>query len=313
MSLKLTVLLASHNGAGTLPRVLEGYAQNCSPNCEWEIIVVNNASTDNTEILLREFLSRLPLKLAFEAHPGKNKALNSGLKLVTGSAMILTDDDAVPDVDFLRKWEATIKNNPKIDVFGGNIDLIFDAPLPEWHLESKSHFGELYAYQKDRKNGPVEATGIYGPNMAVGPRVVRDGLHFNENIGPAVGNSVYAMGSETELCRRLSDAGYALAFASGPTVSHIVRAHQTTPEYMRQRAYRLGRGAALQQWMAGDIRQTPSSEIRTVFRKLKSTVRSILMTAATMQLGKRARFEAQWELLFFKGYRDQLVSLRNSG
>ena len=312
VSLKLTVLLASHNGAGTLPRVLEGYTQAHAPHCDWEIVVVNNASTDTTNAILEDFQARLPLKFKFEGLPGKNRALNSGLDLVTGTAIILTDDDAVPEAGFLRNWEDAIQKHPDTDVFGGTVDLIFDAPLPEWHQSSKSHFSELYAYRKGMNDGPVEATDIYGPNMAVGPRVVRDGIRFNEDIGPAAGNSAYAMGSETELCRRLSDAGYSLSFVSSPAVSHIVRPHQTTPDFMRQRAYRLGKGAALQQWIAGDIKRTASGKFRTFLRKLRQGIRGMGLKVSTLHPGQRERFEAQWELDFFKGYSDQLSSLRNS-
>lgn len=310
---KLTVMFATHNGANTLPRVLDAYTRAHAPTCDWEIIVVDNASTDQTGQILEKYASLLPLKAAFEATPGKNRALNTGLPLVTGTAMILTDDDAIPQPDFLQQWEKTFNDRPDVDVFGGSIDLLFEAPLPDWHARSKSHFTELYAYRQDVADGPVEPTEIYGPNMALGSRPVADGIRFDESIGPAAGNAAYAMGSETELCQRLSREGYTLGFSAGPSVSHIVRNHQTTPEFLTRRAYRLGRGAALQQWVAGEIDKTKPGPVRALARALRTRLRRLKLKSATFQSDPLKKFEANWELNFHKGYTDQLHDLRAFG
>lgn len=71
-SAKLLVLLATHNGCNVLPDVLEGYAAVEAPERPWAIVVVDNASTDETSDILRSFQERLPLIVLHEPIPSKN-------------------------------------------------------------------------------------------------------------------------------------------------------------------------------------------------------------------------------------------------
>ena len=97
----LTVLLATHNGAGTLPRVLEAYQRLTPPMGGWRVVLVDNASTDDTPAILKDFASRLPLLALRTERRGKNVALNLGLEHVDGDLVVLTDDDAVPEAEWL--------------------------------------------------------------------------------------------------------------------------------------------------------------------------------------------------------------------
>ena len=75
----LTVLIATHNGADTLPVVLEAYTKLKAPDGDWKLVIVDNGSTDSTNETIRAFTRRLPLTYVFEPRRGKNRALNTGL------------------------------------------------------------------------------------------------------------------------------------------------------------------------------------------------------------------------------------------
>ena len=63
----VTVLLATYNGAGTLPKALNAYCQLQAPRAGWKLVVVDNGSTDGSKELVYSFMDRLPLTLRWSS------------------------------------------------------------------------------------------------------------------------------------------------------------------------------------------------------------------------------------------------------
>lgn len=298
----MTVVLASHNGAGTLPRVLDGYAT-LEASFAWNMIVVDNASTDGTADIVKEYASRLPVTLLSEDEPGKNKALNKAVEQELGAFVIFTDDDAVPEEGFLSAWQETAKRATEYDLFGARIDAEFLQPPPSWLNAVQAHFPEIYA-TNDREEGPIRAADIFGPNMAVRRRVLDNGHRFDESIGPTARNANYGMGSETEFCTRMERQGYRAWFTSGPRVRHLVRPNQMTREFVFRRAYRHGLGFGMRSTMAnrdaaaGDGPGRPS---------LRAKILDIALdVGASVPLGSVSD-RSNWQRSWRKGFRDGLA------
>lgn len=307
---ELSVLIATHNGAAYLSRVLNGYLALGEPDFRWEIIIVDNASTDRTSEIIADFAQRLPIVARFESKPGKNRALNSGLSSVRSEIIVLSDDDAIPHAGFLTAWRAAFLANPEVDLFGGSIVPLFDIPLPDWMSKAKPHFEELYSRRECVPTGPIEADYIFGPNMAVRRRVTQGGIMFDEGVGPRAGQKIYAMGSETAFCRAVAEAGYTLWFDSAPTVSHIVRGNQVTPAYIHARARRMGYGTARKQFLDGKIQVRPAQGLRQFFRVARNLLRRAVSRLALLTPNVEARFEARWQIEFDRGYQMGVTQLR---
>jgi glycosyltransferase involved in cell wall biosynthesis len=236
----ISVLLATYNGAKTLERVLARYEALHAPPGGYEIIVVDNASTDATPAVLRDHAQRLPLLAMRTEQRGKNRSLNAGLARCTGDLILFTDDDALPEPDLLLRHCATAAAQPDFDLFGGHIDPDWPSPCPEW-IDRLVHKGAVFALTPpDLKTGPVQADKLWGPNMAVRRRVFDAGHRFDESVGPAAGQ--YMMGSETEFTGRVESLGYRAWFDAEARVGHIIRPHQMEREWIVQRGFRLGRG-----------------------------------------------------------------------
>ena len=77
----LTVLIATRDGAPTLPRVLDAYCRLLAPEGGWRLLIVDNGSVDGTAALLDGYTRRLPLRRLHEPRPGKNVALNHALEI----------------------------------------------------------------------------------------------------------------------------------------------------------------------------------------------------------------------------------------
>jgi glycosyltransferase involved in cell wall biosynthesis len=308
--IELTVLLATRNGANVLPRTLDGYVRQAEVDFSWKLIVVDNGSTDETPDVIKQFQAKLRLDALVDPVPGKNRALNMGLKTIEGNTVVLSDDDAIPHPGFLTAWRNALQMKPECDVFGGSIIPLFDLPPPEWMARTEIKFVELFASRQDLPEGPIDPHEIFGPNMAVRRTVIANGIRFNERIGPNGADPNYAIGSEHDFCLNATRRGHKTWFTPEPTVWHIVRAHQLTFEYWRKRAYRLGRGVAQRQWEMGVLGQHQRSPVVsaaiTAWRKsYRALLRARMITPVPLK-----RFKAAWEYHFYCGYHDEYVRRR---
>jgi glycosyltransferase involved in cell wall biosynthesis len=295
----LTVLMATHNGAATLPRVLGAYLEMSHPSGGWRLVVVDNASNDKTQEILKSFVGRLPLISLHTEQRGKNVALNIGLSQIDGDIVVLTDDDAVPEENWLVTWRNVADKQHDFDIFGGKINPIWPENLPIW-IPRLVNLGATYAITPEElTSGPVPATQIWGPNMVIRTTVFRDGHRFNEEFGPQAAQ--YIMGSEVEFTCRLEQLGHRAWFAADSIVGHIIRTNQLDRKWIIKRAYRLGRHMLHQE--RGAI--PPSTKLlrgapRWKYRQLISAYINAWLGFARGNFDQK--FLADWEISFLHGY-----------
>jgi glycosyltransferase involved in cell wall biosynthesis len=128
--MKLSVLIPTFQRPDDLLRCLAAVCrQTRQPD---QVIVVVRREDSKTWKALARF-SACPLDVIAVERPGVVHALNSGLAVVTGEAVAITDDDAAPHVDWLEKIERTFLSDPAIGGVGGR-DIIGGRPNPEDRL-----------------------------------------------------------------------------------------------------------------------------------------------------------------------------------
>lgn len=296
----LTVLMASHNGAATLPAVLEAYCRLIAPAGGWSLLLIDNDSDDATAALAAGYAGRLPLRLLREARRGKNAALNTGLAAALAAPgdgaelLVFSDDDAAPRPDWLLRLSEAAAAQPGFAVFGGAIVADWGAAPPDWVLRQVP-LGLTYGLTApDLAEGPVFPGLVWGANMAVRRAVFEAGHRFDEAIGP--NGASYAMGSETELTRRLHAAGRRSWFVPAAVVAHHIRPAQLGAADILRRAWRFGRGKFRQ--------DTPG-----LFPQLFGVPRWMYKRALLEALGwlgargdAERRFRHRWELAYLRGY-----------
>ncbi len=298
---RLTIMLATFNGAGWIGKVLEGYRQQRGADFPWALVVVDNGSTDATADIAARYAETLPMIVVEERRPGKNAALNRGLELAAPAGScdyIFTDDDAVPAPDFLAAWMKTLTDRPSHALFGGTVHPCF-AGIDQSVSRQYAHWHpEIYAVN-ERPEGEIPPGAIFGPNMAVSGELIRAGFRFNEAIGPSSADPAYPMGSETEFCVRVArEAGVRCWFAPEPAVQHIIRPNQATEAFILARAYRHGRGCATKD---GPVGTGPAHAIKARLLIARFTIGGLL-----------GRTEARWNAAWHKGFRAGLHDARSS-
>jgi len=296
----LTVFMATRNGAATLPRALAAYVALRPPAGGWKLVVVDNGSADDSAAIVRSFADRLPLVVLTEPRPGKNRALNRALAELEGDLAVFSDDDALPEPDWLVALREAADRQPAHDVFGGGILPAWDGEPEPWVRDWVRAVPVYGVHDEPRDDGPCDPTRVFGTNMAVRAKWFRAGYRFDEQLGPD-GTTTYAMGSETEFSLRLVlNEGVACWHCAAARVRHIIRPRQLTRAFVLQRAFHLGR------CVKRESRQRAAAGQPHVPRGAAAIVRGLArhfaaLVAARFAGDARRAFEARWQLNVWYG------------
>ena len=188
---KVSVVVCSFNGANTIRDTLEGLKNLAYPS--FEVIVINDGSTDETPTIAEEFDVKL---LSTENH-GLGNARNTGWQEATGDIVAYIDDDAYPDPHWLHYIAHTFQTTDFVGVGGPNIAPPGDGPIADCVYNAPG--GPVEVLLTDR-----EAEHIPGCNMTFR----RDSLAAIDGFDPRF----RAAGDDVDLCWRLQDQGGKIGF-----------------------------------------------------------------------------------------------------
>src|SRR5208337_5666748 len=121
----ISVVVCTYNGKRTIRACLEGLRRVDYPN--FEVIIVNDGSTDGTEIIAKEY----GFRVISIPNGGLSNARNIGMRAAKGEIVAYIDDDAVPDPQWLTYLAATFLSTDHVGVGGPNIPPADDGPVAE--------------------------------------------------------------------------------------------------------------------------------------------------------------------------------------
>ncbi len=305
----LTVFIATHNGADTLPRVLASYTRLLPPQGGWKVVIIDNGSDDDSARIAGSFAGRLPLVCLAEPRRGKNRALNAGLRQLEGDLAVFSDDDSLPETDWLVRLRTAADHHPEYAVFGGRILPIWDANADDWILQWVRMGPAFSVTDAAQEEGPCDPTKVWGPNMAIRAEWFRRGYRFDERLGPN-GSATYSLGGETELTLRLAIAEQVECWhCKEARVHHIVRARQMTRAWILKRAFQLGRCVrreSMQKAAAG--RPHVPRGAAAICTWLAREV--VNLASAHRSVDARRVFDARWQLNLWCGCLYEALSAR---
>ncbi|HEV7719089.1 MAG TPA: glycosyltransferase family 2 protein [Arsenicitalea sp.] len=240
---EVTVLFSTYNGAKTLPQMLDALCKSTLPHSRWKLVAVDNNSTDASREILESYRDRLPLEVHFEPKQGKEHALALGFRQLEGELVILTDDDVIPEPDWIEQFLKLAEEQPDYDIFGGLIEPYWERPPAPWLLQLPAEcMNILYALNGDVPEGPVPAGLIFGPSSAFRRSIVGADYTVHDGLGPNASVVQYPMGQDTAFALRLERQGAKAFHSRRPRLRHTVRANSMDEAWVLRRAERYGMG-----------------------------------------------------------------------
>lgn len=249
----VTVAICTRNRAQLLRQTLEQMTRLRIPDgIDWELLVVDNNSTDSTEMRVAEFSTRLPVRLLFEPKPGKSHALNLAVREAAGDYIAFTDDDVLVDEDWLVEYGGAFRRWPEATVFGGPIDAWIEGQLPAWLHRVWPRVKGVYGVlppgdgRVEYQNGP----GPFGANMAVRTRDQRR-YPYDPQLARQPGSPM--RGEETAVVQAMLRDGLIGRWVPSARVRHFIPKSRQTIASLREHFFGLG----LYDGLHDDFRNVP--------------------------------------------------------
>ena len=248
-----SIIVCTYNRAESLRDTLRALrAQKTSPSRRWEVVVVDNNSKDHTRKVVEEVQREWPLlRYEFEQAQGLSHARNHGIAAAQGGVLLFTDDDVLPEPDWL---ETTLAGMDKYqaDACGGYIAPIWETPPPAWLTE---RFYGFLAIRTDRTDDyPITqaSQAPFGANMAMKRTVFDRVALFDTNRGRK--GNVLASGEDGEMFERILKADLKAVFLGRSRVHHKVEAFRLTKSYFRRWRLQTSLNIAQSRRLAGERR-----------------------------------------------------------
>jgi glucosyl-dolichyl phosphate glucuronosyltransferase len=231
--MKITVILCTFNRCEILANALESVARSILPDAvDWEVLVVDNNSSDRTSDVVRSTSERYPgrFRYLFEPQPGKSRALNAGIREARGNLLAFIDDDVVVEPTWLQNLTAALNKGECAGVAGSILPEGSFSP-PRWiPLKDQHALAPLAIFNPDREAGPLNESP-YGANMAYQKRVFGRYGGFRTDLGPEPGSGNPQKCEDSEFGHRLLTAGETLRYEPTAVVYHSVPSNRVQKKY----------------------------------------------------------------------------------
>jgi glycosyltransferase involved in cell wall biosynthesis len=248
MTIHVSVVIATYNRDRLLEGTLNALAaQEVPGSLPWEVIVVDNNSSDTTAQVVAAFskITATPVRYVFEPWQGVSRARNRGIQKARGSIIAFTDDDVLPAPDWIAQISAAI-DRWGADGVGGRILPRWEVLPPRWLTENRHLLNCLAIMDVEQSRVlryPLDTQPkVWGSNMAFRREVFERVGGFDPRRG-AVGKRLFR-GEETDLINRALESGLTIAYDAALTVFHRIGPDRMRKAYFRRLTFDDAEGEA---------------------------------------------------------------------
>lgn len=239
----LSIVICSYNRANYISGALDSLYHQSAGLDNFEAIIVDNNSTDNTADVFKQWRSSHAngsFTYLTESKQGASFARNTGAKGAKGHWLCFMDDDAIANSNYVENIIKHIKTKPEAIGFGGRIIPKYIPSAPEWMSYYVSSLVGNFDYAPTAcafENGkyPLES------NMIVKKDIYDSIGGFNTEL-PGVLGTLRIGGEGKELFYKILALGHTIYYDPKICVEHVVEVKKLTPEYMYRVASGIGRG-----------------------------------------------------------------------
>ncbi|MFH1509080.1 MAG: glycosyltransferase family 2 protein [bacterium] len=229
MNKSITVVICTYNRAQLLKMALLSLVDQTLDKSDFDVIVVDNNSTDDTKEISKSFENKLNLRYVVEKNQGLSYARNKGIEECQTNYISFLDDDAKANNDWLEIAYRTIKKK-RPEIFGGPIYPFYITKKPKW-------FRDEYEIRKPLKKSSYIDTKkkfLSGSNIFINQNVFEKIGRFDLNLGMK-GNNEISVGEETKLQLIAYKNGIKRYFSKKLIVYHLVTEEKMKVKYIIKR------------------------------------------------------------------------------
>jgi glycosyltransferase involved in cell wall biosynthesis len=239
-NLGVSIIVCCHNSSELLPATLRHLKAQVAAGVPWEVVLVDNASTDSTANLARDIWEdsppSAPLKIVHESRLGLAFARQRGIAEATYEFLCFIDDDNWVDPDWVRNVWDVMRDHPEVGACGGLSKPEFGGPPPPWFAE----YSHLYAVMPEsQQTGNVPHSRLlWGAGLTLRRSALARLSEFDfESVLVGRTGKQLSSGEDTELCLALRMAGWSLWLEPRLHFNHYLPSKRLDWNYLRRLAF----------------------------------------------------------------------------
>ncbi len=240
--MRISVILCTYNRSQSLARTLESVAEQILPNSiDWEVLVVDNNSKDQTRDVVEDFCRRYSgrFRYLFEPRQGLSHARNAGIREARGDVLAFTDDDVILEATWLRNLTSTLQDGVWVGA-GGRILPEQTFVPPRWLSVNERHALAPLAIFDGGPSSYQLTDPPFGASMAFEKKLFDKYGVFRTDLGRCAEGML--SNEDTEYGQRLLNAGERLRYEASAIVYHPVTESRMQKKYFL--AWWFGKGRA---------------------------------------------------------------------
>lgn len=222
----VSVVISTFNRCEQLQKALDALLAQTT-RVSFEVIVVDNNSTDDTKTVVAERLSRAPhMRYVFEPAQGLPHARNAGIRAASAPIIAFTDDDVEVGAEWVETVKRAFDDHPDVDMIGGRVRPIWPASVPPW--VTPNQLGPFAL--GERGDAPIRVSADYAAPCLVGANFA-----FRREVFDRVGlfDPAYTKSQDREIQLRLWRAGGVGLYVPWLVINVEIPADRLTKRYFR--------------------------------------------------------------------------------
>jgi len=267
--MNLSVVMSTFNRPNDTLRFLESLEKTVTRRgVQWEVVVVDNNSTDNTAAVVASYINRAryPLRLITEHQQGRSAGINAGIRACSGGYLAFTDDDVLVTPEWVQGIVDYFDKHPEAGCIGGMVKLFNpdDAPIT---ISTSSVYAVV-----DRTTFTPHNTLIFGCNTAVRRSLLDEIGLFDLELG--VGTPTRS-GEDVDLVYRVITSSCEVHYVPEIVVHHNHGRRTSKQIKQLRKGYGYGLGAFYAKYFSSSDRQV----MRWAYWDLRHTITCHILRA----------------------------------
>lgn len=317
--MQASVILPTRNRDEILRSCLDSLVLQTLPIDDFEVVIIDNGSTDNTKSVSLSYSKKLNISYHYAPEPGLHVGRHEGLRVAKTDLLIYGDDDFQPTPGWV---EATVNalSDPSVAMVGGNLYPNFEKEAPEWLIRKWNEevykgkaLGYLGILDFGEGSFDIDPGYVWGGNMGIRREVLIQAGGFHPDGVPDE-RLRYRGDGETHVSKFVRESGKRAVFDSGVSGHHLVASKRMSKEYFSRRAYMQGISDSYTDIRASGSGYSLKRLVWTRLRKLNGGLRQYVKykIKGTDEIDEELFIiEKEMRSAYWRGHRYHQMEVRN--